>query len=355
MLKYAVVRSKRMAVRKKFNWKIFCIVIASILALYLIFALLPRTQCVKGTNLFVIEKGTRPLLIAHGGGHGEFPDNTLEACYNAYSVDPNVMLEMDVSITRDGVVIMSHDTTLDRRTSASGAIADWNYTDLLSQKVDFGYYNEKVDGEYKEKTLYVDYQNYQVRPKDVPNYPNGLPDRDPDVFLVTRLIDVLQAFPTNTVNVEIKQDGETGLRALNAVIKILEDENAFDRVVLASFHNEIYKELKHIKKTTHPELMCSPEYVGVGTLLISGALGLDALYAEPVAVLQIPMSLSIIHLDKKWFVNTAHKHNIAVHYWTIDDEDDMRYLIKIGADGIMTNLPHTLQKVYDEVFGVQGK
>ena len=43
-------------------------------------------------------------------------------------------------------------------------------------------------------------------------------------------------------------------------------------------------------------------------------------------------------------------HNIAVHFWTIDDEEDMRHLIEIGADGIMTNLPHKLQEVYDSVF-----
>lgn len=338
-------------IRRKFNWKIFCIVIACILVVYLIFALLPRTKCYDGANPFVIEAGSKPLLIAHGGGHGEFPDNTLEACYNAYSVDPNVMLEMDVSITRDGVVIMSHDTTLDRRTSASGAIADWSYADLVSQKVDFGYLNENNDGKLTdEKIKYKDFNGKAVTPRDVPNYPNGLPNRDPDIFLATRLTDVLESFPDNTVNVEIKQDGETGLRALAAVIKIVEDHDAFDKVVLASFHNEIYKELKNIKKTVHPELMCSPEYVGVGTLLISGALGLDALYSEPVAVLQIPMSMSIIHLDRKWFVKTAHNHNIAVHYWTIDNEEDMKYLIEIGADGIMTNLPHTLQKVYNEVF-----
>ena len=355
-------------IRKKFNWKIFCIVIACILVVYLIFALLPRTQCVKGTNQFVIEKGSRPLLIAHGGGHGEFPDNTLEACYNAYSVDPNVMLEMDVSKTKDNVIIMSHDTTLDRRTSASGAIADWNYTDLVDQRVDFGYLNEDKDGNLlSEKIKFKDFAGKEVTPKDVPNYPNGLPNRDTEIFKVTTLEDVLRAFPHNTVNVEIKQNGETGMDALRLVVELMDklkaefadkpDEmtNPYERVVLASFHNKIYKELKKIQKTTHPELMCSPEYVGVGTLLISGALGLDALYAEPVAVLQIPMSLSIIHLEKKWFVNAAHKHNIAVHYWTIDDEDDMRYLIEIGADGIMTNLPHTLQKVYDEVFGVQGK
>ena len=81
------------------------IVIACILAVYLIIALLPRHQS-REDNPFVVEG--KPLLIAHGGGNREFPDNTLEACYNAYGVDSQVMLEMDVSITKDGVVIMSH-------------------------------------------------------------------------------------------------------------------------------------------------------------------------------------------------------------------------------------------------------
>lgn len=340
--------------KRRFNWRVFTIVIAAILVVYLVLALVPRVNSVK-ENPFVIEQGSRPLLIAHGGGNREFPDNTLEACYNAYSVDENVMLEMDVSITRDGVVIMSHDTTLDYRTSARGAIAEWNYTDLLEQKVDFSYLNKKENGKVVEEIKYTDYQGKQVTPKDVPNYPDGLPGRDPDKFLATRLIDVLEAFPRNTVNVEIKQSGETGLKALKAVIKIVEDLDAFDRVVLASFHKEIYNELKRIHKEDHPELLFSPQDSGVAALLISGTVGLDLFYTEPVAVLQIPMSQKVkginIHLDRKWFVATAHKHNIAVHYWTIDDEDDMKYLIQIGADGIMTNLPHTLLKVYGEVFG----
>lgn len=337
-------------IRRKFKWKVFCIVIACILVVYLIFALLPRTKCYDGENPFIIEKNAKPLLIAHGGGHGEFPDNTLEACYNAYSVDPNVMLEMDVSITRDGVIIMSHDTTLDRRTNASGAIADWTYSDLLDKRVDFSYVNKLDDnGKVTQQIKFTNQDSVEVTPLDV-EYPEGIEPRDDEIFKVTTLAEILEAFPDNTVNVEIKQEGETGLKALEAVIKIVEKHNAFDKVVLASFHREIYKELKNIKNTTHPELMCSPEYVGVGTLLISGALGLDALYSEPVAVLQIPMSLSVIHLDRAWFVNFAHNHNIAVHYWTIDKEEDMRYLIEIGADGIMTNLPHTLQKVYNEVF-----
>lgn len=338
-------------IRRKFNWKVFCVVIACIFAVYLTIAMLPRTKCYEGENPFVIKENEKPLLIAHGGGNREFPDNTLEACYNAYSADPDVMLEMDVSVTKDGRIIMSHDTTLDKRTNVSGAIADWTYDDLLNQKVDFGYLNKKDEnGKVTEMIKFTNDDKVEVTPLDVV-YPEGVTARDDKIFKVTLLTEVLESFPRNTVNVEIKQDGGTGLKALNAVIKILEEHNAFDRVVLASFHSEIYKELKHIKKTAHPDLMCSPEYVGVGTLLISGALALDAFYAEPVAVLQIPMSMSVIRLDKKWFVNVAHKHNIAVHYWTIDNEEDMKYLIEIGADGIMTNYPHRLQKVYKEVFG----
>lgn len=341
--------------KRKFNFTLFCMIIGSILILYLIFALLPRTQCVE-SNPFVVEKGTKPLLIAHGGGHGEFPDNTLEACYNAYSVDSEVMLEMDVSITKDGEVIMSHDVTLDRRTNASGAIADWNYTDLMEQKVDFSYVN-KLDENGKCKGNLIKFTNEEgkaVTPQDVEYpqnfaFPQGI-ERDDTVFLATKLTDVLTCFPNNTVNVEIKQDGETGKRALLAVVKIMEDFNAFDRIVLASFHSEIYKEIKNIRKTQHPDILCSPEYVGVGTLLISGALKLDALYNQPVAVLQIPPTFSFLHLDRKWFIETAHSHNIAVHFWTIDDADEMRALIEIGADGIMTNYPHLLKQVYDEIF-----
>ena len=47
-------------------------------------------------------------------------------------------------------------------------------------------------------------------------------------------------------------------------------------------------------------------------------------------------------------VDTAHKHNLAVHYWTINDKDEMRMLIGIGADGIMTDFPHRLAEVYAE-------
>jgi len=313
-----------------------------------VLAVIPR-KAATADNVFVIETNTRPLLIAHGGGNREFPDNTLEACYNAYSVDENVMLEMDVSITKDGVVIMSHDTTLDYRTNASGKISDWNYTDMITQQVDFSYLNKKENGVVVEYIKYTDYLGREVTPADV-TYPDGITPRDTEVFLATTLREVLTCFPNNTVNIEIKQSGEIGITALHAVIDLLEEFDAFDRVVLASFHKEIYEEMKSIMSNTHPEIMCSPETAGVAEILVTGWFGLDLFYDEPVTVLQVPMKQSFINVATKNFVNTAHRHNIAVHYWTVDDEDDMRYLIDIGADGIMTNLPHLLKEVYDDVF-----
>lgn len=333
--------------RKLKKWHNAVIVLFCIAFVWGLIALLPRP---KKDNGFVIERGARPLLIAHGGGNREFPDNTLEACYNAFSVDKNVMLELDVSVTKDGVVIMSHDTTLDYRTNARGAIADWNYTDLVGERVDFSYLNKKTDGAVTEVVKYTDYAGKTVTPLDV-SYPEGVTPRDSEIFPVTTLDEILTCFPNNTVNIEIKQSGETGVKALNAVIALLVKHDAFDRVVLASFHKEIYAEIKSLKAAQYPQIFCSPEANGVAGILVTGWLGMDLFYNEPVEVLQVPMKESVITVATNGFVRTAHRHNIAVHFWTIDDESDMRYLVGIGADGVMTNLPHLLKEVYDDIFG----
>ena len=66
-----------------------------------------------------------------------------------------------------------------------------------------------------------------------------------------------------------------------------------------------------------------------------------------MCVFQLPLEEKGFDLATKSFVNAAHRHNLAVHYWTINDEDEMRHLIEIGADGIMTDYPHRLKAVYD--------
>ncbi|MDD3831364.1 MAG: glycerophosphodiester phosphodiesterase family protein [Clostridia bacterium] len=332
------------------KWQRALIIVACVVFVWGVIAVFPRTTA-HADNIYVVGKDNLPILIAHGGGNEEYPDNTLEAFCNAYSIDNNVMMETDVSITKDDVILLSHDTTIDRKTNKSGEIIQWNYSDLIEQQVDFAYNGVDEDN---DDLVYTNYNGDHVLPTDV-TYPQAyydaladgdIEERSTTVFLATTLEDLLIVFPNNSINVEIKQSGDTGLKALQVAMDLVREYDALDRVVFASFHKEIYEQIKEYYKT-NPNMMFSPEKNGVAGILVTSWIWVDLFYFEPIAVLQVPMSEGVINVATRNFVATAHRHNIAVHFWTIDDEEDMRYLISIGADGIMTNRPTLLKAVLD--------
>lgn len=337
-----------MKAKTKKRMKKFLCALLILVVLYGGIALFPRQDNFKLANP-MMKDSELPILIAHGGGNREFPDNTLEAFYNAYSVDPRAMMETDVSITKDGVIILSHDITLDRKTNVTGAIADWNYADLISQKVDFGYTNPTTDGVLNgDRKHFVGPDGLEKYPTDV-TYPEGISPRDEKVFLATTLEELILAFPDNRINVEIKQSGETGMKALHEVIRLLTVHDAFDRVVLASFHDEIYAEFRRMQKADEvPDaFMYSPSIGGVVKFFVLHLLGLDNFFTDKMCVFQLPTEEYGINLSGKSLINRAHAHNLAVHYWTINDPEEMKMLIDAGADGIMTDYPHRLKEVYD--------
>ncbi len=321
------------------------IIIGVIVVAFAVMALLPKPQNFKGENP-LRKTGDMPMIIAHRGGDGEFPGNTLEAFYNAYSVDENVVMETDANITKDGVLILCHETYLDKRTDASGDIIDWNYSDMMAQKVNFGYHN---DTDSDELTIFTDENGKEIKPTDLENHPEGLEGRDKEVYLATTFEELLVAFPNNIISIEIKQGGEIGLSALKEAIRIVEKHNAFDRVIFASFKNEIGKEMKRLQKAGEvPEcFMYSPSLMGAVKYAGFYFFGIDVFYNDGVAALQIPMEEYGVKLSSARLIRFAHKHNIAVQYWTINDEEDMRALIENGADGIMTDYPHKLKSVID--------
>lgn len=332
--------------------RVIALVLAGLFMVYAILVTQPRKSNYSLDNP-MRKQGELPLLIAHGGGNGEFPDNTLEAFYNAYSVDENVMMETDVSITRDGVLILSHDTTLDRKTNVTGEIADWDYSELIAQKVDFGYTNPTEDGVLSgERKHFTDENGVEKYPTDV-DYPEGVEPRDPEVFLTTTLEDLLAAFPNNRINVEIKQSGELGFRALAEAVRLVEQYDAFDRVVFASFHEEIYDEYQRLQAAGEvpEEFMYSPAYDAATEFFVLQLLKLDVFFGDELCVFQFPMEEKGFNLATESFTSAAHKHNLAVHYWTINDPEEMKLLIEIGADGIMTDYPHRLKAVYDSFNG----
>ena len=343
---------------KKFL-KVLLAIVAVLAVAWLVCFLLPKPQNFTLENP-MRKTGELPILIAHGGGNEEFPDNTLEAFYNAYSVDPRVMMETDVSITKDGVVILSHDVRLDRKTNVTGAIADWNYADLMAQKVDFGYTNKtksQVRVEGSDLIKFTTDDGKTVTPLDV-TYPEGVTPRDEEVFLATTLEELITCFPGNRINVEIKQSGDKGMECMREILRLLEKHNAWDRVVLASFHNEIYAEYQRLQKAGEvpATFMCSPGLGNAALFYVLQLLELDVFFGEDTCVLQLPTEYELeagpieleIDLATKGLIDAAHDHNMAVHYWTINDRDEMRMLVELGADGIMSDYPHRLAEVYAE-------
>ena len=330
--------------------KLLLYMIGILIALYAFLGLIPRGKNYKGTNPVRSDNGL-PILIAHGGGNKEFPDNTLEAFYNAYSVDSRVIMETDVSLTHDNVLILSHDLTLDRKTNVTGYISDWNYTDLIAQKVDFSYTNPTDSSQHLsgQREHFKTDSGQRVYPTDVA-YPSGVTARDSKVFLATTLEELLVAFPENRINVEIKQSGELGMRALKEALRLIRKYNAFDRVVLASFHEEIYTEFKRLKASGEvpSSFMFSPSESAVTKFYVTQLLNVDFAFTDQICVLQIPTESYGLSLSTSHIIKAAHRHNIAVHYWTIDDEAEMRRLINLGCDGIETNYPHRLKEVLEE-------
>lgn len=322
---------------KRVNKKLWYTIVVSIAAFICTFSVVCGfipVPTASGVNPFIVE---RPLLIAHGGGNAEFPDNTLEAYYNAYSVSKDVMMETDVCITADGVLILSHDVSLERKTNASGLIEEITYADLMAKEVDFGLQDHS-------DLKYVNYLGARVSPLSV-SYPEGVTARHSSKFLATTFEQLLTAFPNSLINAEIKQKGETGKKALQEMLRLLAKYNAFERVVLASFHREAFLMMKEAKQQ-YPALMFSADVSESIAFYAADIFETGCFYHPSSMLLQIPYQKAGLRFDVEKIVREAHSHNMAVHYWTVNDIELFARLVKIGADGIMTDKPSLLNDYY---------
>ena len=332
--------------KRKRNTRV-ALLLLSVIFLYAVIALMPRPKNYKGDNPFMKGEGGLPDIIAHRGGADEFPENTLEAYYNAYSISENIIMETDLNITKDGVLILLHDTRLDATTNVVGLASEWTYSDLVLERVDFGYDNPTEDCILSGERARFTVDGEERYPTDV-SYPEGVSPRDEKIFGVTTFEELITAFPTSRISAEIKQDGDVGVAAAREAIRIVTEHGAEDRVLLASFHGEVTRELRRASNIKY-----SPNIIGIAGFFALHTLGLDALYLEGVATLQLPMEEMGFTFAKRGVVRRAHLHDLPVHYWTADDEDEMRSLIEIGADGIMTDNPSKLKEILDSYTAYQ--
>ena len=284
------------------------------------------------TNNHNITEYGKTLVSAHRSGGGIFPENTMmafEGCINSDSFKTDIF-EFDLHITGDDQLIILHDSTLDRTTDAveffgEKDIRPENYTYEELRSLNFGENFKDENGEKPYKGL---------RGDDVP-----------ESLRVSNLKDVLTYLQSNgdfDYIIEIKNGGELGEKAADILYSTLKELDLLDNVVVGTFQNNVTNYLDK----NYPDLPRSASIIEVVKIYFNSLLGLDKVenYYRYDA-LQIPMGAAIIDLATARFVNYAHRHNIAVQYWTINDTADMELLKNIGADCIMSDIPDVAYEV----------
>ena len=317
--------------------KILLCIAAAITAFLMGINLLPPPR-VTSVNPFLKAPGTPPMIAAHRGGGVSNPENTLMAFRAAVDEFGAAICETDVWLTADGRLVYSHDESINRVACPEDAepvvIAEHTLGELRAYNMGYNFVDPDT-GELPYRDL-TDAEQEALKLK-IPEFRDLLAefyDTHKDLLFI----------------IEIKDSGEAGYRAADLIARTLEEEfpDYAARIVLGTFHPEIEDYLQE----AHPALLRGGSTAGAAKFIISQMLRVNRLTDVDFDCLQIPMEYTLrgvrLDLTRPTYVRQAHRRNIAVQYWTINDPDDMRALIALDADAIMTDDPKLLRQVIEE-------
>jgi glycerophosphoryl diester phosphodiesterase len=252
-----------------------------------------------------------PLLIAHRGGAKLAPENTLEAFSSAIEDWGADMLELDVRTTRDNELVVIHDETVDRTCDGSGKVRDLPWTEIAAMDAGFHF----IDPHGR--------RSFRGRGVRIP-----------------RFEEVLEALPATRLNVEAKDRWSA-----EALVRIIRRHAAEQRVLVAA---EWEGNRRRVRAYSGP-WGASRRHIAVFLLLVHTPLG--PLFTPGCDVLQVPENHKGLRILTRKFIREAHKRNLPIHVWTVDDPDDMRRLLEWGVDGIQSDRPDLLAGVLTEHAG----
>jgi glycerophosphoryl diester phosphodiesterase len=250
-------------------------------------------------------------VYAHRGGAALRPENTIASFDHGLSLGADG-LELDVHLSRDGVVVVHHDATLERTTNGRGRIGALT-ADELGQ-VDAGYWF-KACAEKSRAGL----------PRE-PSFPyrgqgHGVP----------RLGKVLARYPGIPLIIELKvNDPELARRAIDEVRKA----GAIDRVALGSFGWRVLRAARQYE----PRISTGASREEVRLALYRSWVRWP-LRSPEYREFQVPERSGATRIISRRFIAHAHRAGVPVKVWTVNDRHDMRRLLDWGVDALISDLP----------------
>jgi len=274
-----------------------------LMLLALALGVLALTSQPAQTSAVLSKLGDQPLVIAHRGGKGLWPENSLFAFERASDLGVD-MLEMDLHLSSDGELVVIHDRTLNRTTNGQGRVAEHSLTQL--QALDAAY-NWTADGG----------QSYPYRGQGI---------------RIPTFTEVLQRFPDAAKVIEMKVP-DVGMEA--ALCKALQSHQQIDRVVIGSFYDRSLQ----LFREQCPGVATSAGPGSVRMLVALNWVGLGSLLSPSYQALQIPEAHDGLLIASPSLFKTARERGLNIQMWTINEQADMRRLLDKGAHALITDYP----------------
>ncbi len=257
-----------------------------------------------------------PTIVAHRGASDEAPENTLAAVRRAIARDAD-LVEVDVQRTKDGALVVMHDTTLARTTDVRQVFprrAPWLVSDFTADEIaclDAGGWHS---GQY-------------------------VGERVPTL---EQVVDVLRHSSTGLL-VELKHAAlHPGLAddvasALEAVPTYVGTAAPAGRLMVQSFDQDALRRHKARLPSVPVGVLGTPSRPELGAI---------ATWADQVNPVHWSLRAS--------YLEAVHRHGLRCHVWTVNRQTYMRRVLDLGVDGVITNHPHVLRRIVDDVRG-QGE
>jgi glycerophosphoryl diester phosphodiesterase len=244
------------------------------------------------------------LIIGHRGAMGYAPENTIGSFEDAVRRGAD-LIEMDAQLTADNDVVVMHDTSVDRTTDGEGFVRDLTLKKLKT--FDAGaWFGPEYAKQYVPSLLDV-ITHFRNR-KSATRHSLGM-------------------------IVELKTLRGSGGSLADRVVKVLQDEDFTDRVMIISFDTVALQEVRAAHKTLPIGLLYNEE--GEESRVSQAkSIGAQAIFPRKTAV-------------SARLVTSAHKAGLQVATWTANTKNEMKRMIGCGIDAITTNYPDRLRSLME--------
>jgi glycerophosphoryl diester phosphodiesterase len=258
----------------------------------------------------------RVRCIAHRGGGREAPEGTLHAFRRAAALGCDA-LELDVRRTADGEVVVLHDEVVDRITDGSGEVAALALAEV--QALDAAWAFAPGIGPDPSADAH-------------PLRGRGGPD-----LRIPTLAELLVAVPGVPLVIDLKVGPPEEPDVPEQVARLLRAAGRGDDVIVGSFSQvrlDAFRALAPGVPTSATQDEAAAFWAGEPIPDVPG-----------FAALQVPARFGDVDVVTADFVDRAHASGVEVHVWTVDDPDEVRRLVGLGVDGIVTDVPEAVSAV----------